>query len=134
MSLTATTSRASGTSRTSCKRRLALLAATTGLAAGGVMIPATAFAASPPAHTAPAHHHPHGHGSSTKTTTTTTETTTKNRRGTSTTKTTETTTTTKSRRGTTTTKTTTTETSSKGRSKFHTHDQNIASDGPVNGQ
>ncbi|MFF9155243.1 hypothetical protein ACF1AB_23795 [Streptomyces sp. NPDC014846] len=117
MSLTATTSRASGTSRTSCKRRLALLAATTGLAAGGVMIPATAFAASPPAHTAPAHHHPHGHGSSTKTTTTTTtETTTKNRRGT------------------TTTKTTTTETSSKGRSKFHTHDQNIAGDGPVNGQ
>ncbi len=42
--------------------------------------------------------------------------------------------TTKSRRGTTTTKTTTSETSSKGRSKFHTHDQHIAGDGPVNGQ
>ncbi|WP_435260589.1 hypothetical protein [Streptomyces sp. 1222.5] len=106
MSLTVFTS---GTSR---KRRLALLAATTGLAAGGVMIPATAFAGTPPAHTAPAHHGPHGHGSSTKTTTTGT--------------------TTENRRGTTTTKTTTTETTTNGRHKFHSHDQNIAHNAPVN--
>ncbi|MFD9093276.1 hypothetical protein [Streptomyces collinus] len=122
------------TPRISRKRRLALLAATTGLAAGGALIPAGAFAATP-AHTAPAiaFHGPHGHGSTT-TKTTTTETTTKNRRGTTTTKTTETTTTTKTRRGTTTTKTTSTETTTKGRHKFHQHDQDVAGGGPVNDQ
>ncbi|MFI1769515.1 hypothetical protein ACH41H_47010 [Streptomyces sp. NPDC020800] len=115
-----------GTSR---KRRLALLVATIGLAAGGAMIPASAFAASSPAHATPqaAFHGPHGHGVSTTSTTTTTETTTKNRHSTKTTKTTEKPTT-KSRHGTTTTTTT------KGRHKFHPHDQNIAGNGPVNGQ
>ncbi|WP_317441194.1 hypothetical protein [Streptomyces collinus] len=121
--------------RISRKRRLALLAATTGLAAGGALIPASAFAATP-AHAAhapaTAFHGPHGHGFST-TRTTTTETTTKNRHGTTTTKITETTTTTKTRRGTTSTKTTTTETTTKGH-KFHQHHQDIADDGPVNGQ
>ncbi|MDX2592089.1 MULTISPECIES: hypothetical protein [Streptomyces] len=127
------------TPRISRKRRLALLAATTGLAAGGALIPASAFAATPAhtTHTAPAtaFHGPHGHGhGSTTTKTTTTETTTKNRRGTTTTKTTETTTTTKTRRGTTSTKTTSTETTTKGRQKFHQHDQDVAGGGPVNGQ
>ncbi|MFI1769471.1 hypothetical protein ACH41H_46730 [Streptomyces sp. NPDC020800] len=108
-----------GTSR---KRRLALLVATTGLAAGGAMIPATAFAASPPAHATSqaAFHGPHVHGVSTTSTTTT--------------KSTETTTTTKSRHGTTTTTTTTQTTTTKGRHKFHPHDRNITGNGPVNSQ
>ncbi|MFG2608453.1 hypothetical protein ACGFT2_33625 [Streptomyces sp. NPDC048514] len=128
---TSSTSRAFGTSR---KRRLALLVATTGLAVGGAMIPASAFAASPATQvaSAAAFHSPHSHGSSSTKTTTTTETTTKNRHRTTTTKTTETTTTTKSRHGTKTTTTTTTETTTKKRHKFQPHHQNVAGDGPVN--
>ncbi|MFF7756298.1 hypothetical protein ACFZCP_45690 [Streptomyces sp. NPDC007971] len=120
-----------GTSR---QRRLALLVATTGLAAGGAMVPASAFAASPPAHATSqaAFHGPHGHGVTTTSTTTTTETTTKNRHSTTTTKSTETTTT-KSRHGTTTTTTTQT-TTTEGRHKFHPHDQNITSNSPLNSQ
>ncbi|MFG2608468.1 hypothetical protein ACGFT2_33705 [Streptomyces sp. NPDC048514] len=122
------------TPNTSRKRRLALLVATTGLAVGGAMVPASAFAASPPAHVAQAaaFHGPHSRGTSTTTTTTTTETTIKKHHRTTTTKTSETTTTTKSRHGTTTTKTTTTETTSKGRHKFHPHNQNLTGNNGIN--
>ncbi len=96
--------------RTSHIQRLALLAASTGVAAAGVLVPTSAFAA--PATTAPSisvAHGDHGHHGQHDESYKPPAGTPKHRIGTST-KTTETTTTTKTPRGTTTTKTTETQT------------------------